>query len=531
MWPFRRRSADASPPGDDADGGEVLRPARAEWRSVEPLRPVQATPLSTIDRGFEQSLTTRARPLFIDSLSHHVHPSAPAGTVDGLAVPSPGRRRRRGADVSPRRPPRRNGSPAPMSRRRRAVQRVAAPSTRSRPPTRPPTRPPARRAGDVRRAECTTPRRRAGARAWSPIADLGSGAAAHPSPPSTRRTITAPEAGGRRAAAAQRAGAASRRRRTTTRRRPAAPPPDARRGAGGRAGAAPRRAGRRRARRAPDDAHRRAAAAVDRRTLVGQRETSTDDGPADERGPRRAGGAGARSAGRPRLGAPLDRRSPDPALARRPSGAGRASTTRCPPTRARRRGRDRRSRPPVRARRPSRRRTIRPRRWRPTRRSSAATRSGRRPRPIAPSSSRRRRRRRRRPARRTSPAARRPPSSAPSSTRRRRRPPRPDCRPAIEPAATVASRDVDRHRRRRRPTRPVGSACPPSDAPLVGSGRAARRAGVDRRQPATSSPASPGPIAATSDPATRRAASSRPGGPTTTTAATGRRPLDERAAG
>ena len=90
MWPFRRRSDDAPKPGDDADGGEVLRPARAEWRSVEPLRPVQATPLATIDRGFEQSLTTRARPLFIESLSHHVHPTAPAGTVDGLAVPSAG---------------------------------------------------------------------------------------------------------------------------------------------------------------------------------------------------------------------------------------------------------------------------------------------------------------------------------------------------------------------------------------------------------------------------------------------------------
>ena len=58
--------------------------------TVEPLRPVQAMSLSTIDRGFEQSLATRARPLFIESLSHHVHPTAPAGTVDGLAVPSPG---------------------------------------------------------------------------------------------------------------------------------------------------------------------------------------------------------------------------------------------------------------------------------------------------------------------------------------------------------------------------------------------------------------------------------------------------------
>ena len=86
MWPFRRRAANASTSGDDADGGEVLRPARADWRTVEPLRPVQAMPLSTIDRGFEQSLATRARPLFLDSLTHHVHPMAPAGVVDGLAA-------------------------------------------------------------------------------------------------------------------------------------------------------------------------------------------------------------------------------------------------------------------------------------------------------------------------------------------------------------------------------------------------------------------------------------------------------------
>ncbi len=88
MWPFRRRAADAPAPADAAD--DVLRPARADWRTVEPLRPVQAMSLSTIDRGFEQSLATRAQPLFIESLSHHVHPTAPAGTVDGLAVPSPG---------------------------------------------------------------------------------------------------------------------------------------------------------------------------------------------------------------------------------------------------------------------------------------------------------------------------------------------------------------------------------------------------------------------------------------------------------
>src|SRR5262245_11386315 len=90
MWPFRRRAADGSASGDDADGAEVLRPARSDWRAVEPLRPVQAMALSTIDRGFEQSLATRARPLFIDNLSHHVLPTAPAGTVDGLAVPSAG---------------------------------------------------------------------------------------------------------------------------------------------------------------------------------------------------------------------------------------------------------------------------------------------------------------------------------------------------------------------------------------------------------------------------------------------------------
>jgi hypothetical protein len=85
MWPFRRRSADASTPGEDADGGEVLRPARTDWRSLEPLP--QPMPLSTIDRGFEESLATRARPVFIANLSHHVHPTAPAGTIDGFAVP------------------------------------------------------------------------------------------------------------------------------------------------------------------------------------------------------------------------------------------------------------------------------------------------------------------------------------------------------------------------------------------------------------------------------------------------------------
>src|SRR5262245_58056955 len=85
MWPFRRRPAEA--PAADT-GAEIERPPRTDWRSAAPM-PVQATSLGTVDRSFEQSLATRARPLFLQMLSHHVDAAAPAGTVGGLAAPAP----------------------------------------------------------------------------------------------------------------------------------------------------------------------------------------------------------------------------------------------------------------------------------------------------------------------------------------------------------------------------------------------------------------------------------------------------------
>ena len=272
-------------------------------------------PLSTIDRGFEQSLATRARPLFLDSLTHHVHPMAPAGVVDGLAeatrpglaegavrtlrraggAPSasrasrPWRRRRpRRSPPIPRRPC--SGHRSPSIRRRPCSGRAVAGRDTS-------TTGPAGEPGDRRRRRATH------------AAALGGGAAARRAgpapapqpgddqeqPPSTPDEIV------ERPLLSERAPLP-----TTTRRRQRADRRLGRHGnrigAAERTGAAARRpvvAGH----AAAGDAHRAAAAAIDGRTTVGTRRLG-DDGRSTPATEVQRTTSSARPA-TPRLGAPV----------------------------------------------------------------------------------------------------------------------------------------------------------------------------------------------------------------------------------
>ena len=84
MWPFRRREHGA----DQRPSGPVHRAPRSDWRQLQPM-PVQTARLSTVDAGFERTLSTRRDPSFLAPLGHQLASSAPRGRVAAAARREP----------------------------------------------------------------------------------------------------------------------------------------------------------------------------------------------------------------------------------------------------------------------------------------------------------------------------------------------------------------------------------------------------------------------------------------------------------
>jgi hypothetical protein len=80
MWPFRRRTATTSV-------APVHRAGPADWRRLAPITLVQASPTTTVDRGFESRLATRQSPLFVEPLGHQLTSDGPSGRVAAAVVP------------------------------------------------------------------------------------------------------------------------------------------------------------------------------------------------------------------------------------------------------------------------------------------------------------------------------------------------------------------------------------------------------------------------------------------------------------